>query len=162
ITQDTSALINAQIVDASLQPVYVVQNVLAPSHNEYFSPRFDYAVTPNFTLQGRYNWNHNTSENGGVGQFPLLSRSTNFENTNHNFNFTETQVIGTRLINESRFSYNHNRNTQTGNGSSPAINVLSSFNGGGSNVFNNYNDNHNFEFQNNTSYTRGRHLVRFG
>src|SRR6185503_3082418 len=45
---------------------------------------------------------------------------------------------------------------------SPAINVLSSFNGGGASFALNYAESNNFEYQNLSSYVRGRHIVRFG
>jgi hypothetical protein len=162
ITLDASALITAQVVDSSFNPQNVTQNVVTPTTITYISPRFDYAVTPNLTLTGRYNFYRYSSDNNGIGQFTLASRGSNFDNKNDNANFTETQVIGTRLVNESRFSFNENRNTTIGDGSSPSINVLSSFNGGGANTFNNYTNTQNYEFQNYSSYTRGAHLVRFG
>jgi hypothetical protein len=162
ITQDSSSLINAQTVDPNFNLVNVTQNVLTPASNNYLSPRFDYAVTPNLTLQFRYYYNNYSSDNNGVGGFSLLSRGNYFHNANHGLQFTETQVIGTRLINESRFQYNHNHNINTADPNGPAINVLSSFNGGGSTVTNNYNNNQNYEYQNNSSYTIGRHFWRFG
>lgn len=162
IIQDASALITAQTVDSSFLPVNTTQNVVTPTDITYVTPRFDYAVNPNLTLTGRYNFYHYSSDNNGIGQFTLLSRGSNFDNQNHNANFVENKVIGARLIQELRFSYNHNYNSSTGDGSSPAINVLSSFNGGGSNVFHNYTATQSYELQNYFSYTRGAHLVRFG
>jgi hypothetical protein len=162
ITQDSSSLINAQTVDSNFNLVNVTQNVLTPASNNYLSPRFDYAVTPNLTLQFRYYYNNYSSDNNGVGGFTLLTRGNYFHNSNHGFQFTETQVIGARFINESRFQFNHNQNTNTADPGGPAINVLSSFNGGGSTVTSNYNHNSNFEYQNNSSYTIGRHFWRFG
>ena len=161
-TYDSSALINAQILDALLRPVSFTQNVLTPNTYDNASPRLDYALTPNVTLQGRYTWYRYASENSGVGDFSLLSRATNSEYTYHSIQFTETQVIGTRLINESRFQFSRNRNDTRGDGSSPSINVLSSFNGGGANVSHDYDRNESYEFQNNSSYVRGKHVVRFG
>jgi Carboxypeptidase regulatory-like domain len=162
IIQDQSALITAQVLDSSFNPINTTQNVVTPTTITYINPRFDYAVTPNLTLQVRYNRYQYSTENQGIGQFTLLSRGSNYDLKNNTFSFVETQVIGTRVVNESRFQYNWNRNETNGDGTQPAINVLSSFNGGGATVFHNYASNRNYEFQNYTSYTRGTHLVRFG
>jgi hypothetical protein len=160
--QDQTALINAQVLNSSFQPVYVTENVPVPNHNAYATPRIDYALTPNITLTARYYWYNAGSENNGVGQFTLPSRGTVFDVTAHNVQFIETQVIGTQWINESRLSFNHNYNSQQGDASTPGIVVLSSFNGGGAPLSLNYNRNQNYEYQNNSSYKRGAHFVKFG
>jgi hypothetical protein len=160
--QDQTALINAQVLNASLQPVYVTENVPVPNHNTYVTPRIDYALTPNITLQARYYWYNTGSENNGVGQFTLPSRGTVFNLTVHNVQLIETQVIGTRWINESRFSFNHNYNSQQGDANTPGIVVLSSFSGGGAPLALNYNRNQNYEYQNNSSYKRSAHFLKFG
>jgi hypothetical protein len=161
-TNDQTALVNAQVLDASLQPVYITENVPIPNHNIYTSPRIDYALTPNITFTGRYELYHYSADNNGVGQFTLPSRATTFERTNQYFQLVETQVIGARWINESRISLNLNHTSQQGDASTPGINVLSSFNGGGAPLSLNYNHFSNYEFQNNSSYKRGAHFVKFG
>jgi hypothetical protein len=160
--QDQTALINAQVLNSSFQPVYVTQNVPVPNHNTYVTPRIDYALTPNITLTARYYWYNTGSENNGVGQFTLPSRGTAFDLTVHQVQLIESQVIGTQWINENRFSFNHNYNSQQGDASTPGIVVLSSFNGGGAPLSLNYNRNQNYEYQNNSSYKRGAHFVKFG
>ena len=160
--QDQTALINAQALNSSFQPVYVTQNVPVPNHNTYLTPRIDYALTPNITLTARYYWYNTGSENNGVGQFTLPSRGTVFDLTVHQVQLIESQVIGTQWINENRFSFNHNYNSQQGDASTPGIVVLSSFNGGGAPLSLNYNRNQNYEYQNNSSYKRGAHFVKFG
>ncbi|MBV8844884.1 MAG: carboxypeptidase regulatory-like domain-containing protein [Bryobacterales bacterium] len=161
-TQDQTALVNAQVLNSSFQPVYVSENVDVPNLNAYVSPRIDYALTPNITLQGRYYWYHSRNSNSGVGQFTLPSRGTEVNLTVNYAQLVETQVIGANLINENRFAFNHNYNSQTGDAGTPGINVLSSFNGGGAPLSLNYNRNRNYEYQNNTSYKHRAHFVKFG
>ena len=160
--QEAFGLVNAEVVSASLDSVRLIENVPTPMSFASFSPRVDYALTPTLTLQGRYTVNRNVSENSGVGLLTLGSRGTNTENMNQTAQVSATKVIGTRLINETRFQFNRGRVDITGDASSPSINVLSSFNGGGANLLNNYNLNEGFELQNNSSYVRGRHVMRFG
>ncbi|HYP08587.1 MAG TPA: TonB-dependent receptor, partial [Bryobacteraceae bacterium] len=162
VTQADSALVNAQILNASFEPVGVVENVLTPRRTTMVSPRVDYAATPTLTLQGRYSVNRNVSENTSVGGFTLASRAIDSEIESHTAQFSATKIFGTRLINETRFQYSRSRFDMIGDGSSPSINVLSSFNGGGATLLSNYNVNENFELHNNSSYVRGRHVARFG
>ena len=62
--QEEQALINALTLDpASLQPLRLQENVPTPNDRTSISPRIDYQLTPNITLQGRYAWTqHDTGE----------------------------------------------------------------------------------------------------
>jgi hypothetical protein len=160
--QDQTALVNAQVLDPSFQPTNVTANVPVPNHNAYATPRVDYALTPNITLTARYYWYTYHTENNGVGQFTLPSRGTTTDTTTHNIQFIESQVIGSQWINENRFGYSHNYNSQEGDASKPGITVMGAFNGGGAPLALNYNRNQNYEYQNNTSYKRGAHFLKFG
>lgn len=155
-------LINAKVLDANYQPVSLVQNFPNPSARTAFSPRLDYAVTPNITIQGRYQWNRNSSENNGVGNFNLASRATKNQTTTQVIQVTATAVIGARLINESRFQVRRNSNEVTGNSIGPSISVLDSFTGGGASTPHNTTSTDDYEYQNFTSYTRGKHFIKAG
>jgi hypothetical protein len=160
--QDQTALINALVLDDSFRPVPFVANIPVPNDRTTFSPRVDYALTPNDTLQARYSVNRTTAENNDIGNFSLLSRATSRENTQQNMQVTETSVIGSRLINEARFQYRRSRTHQTGDSISPTISVLDAFTGGGANFNVNYYHSDNWEFQDYTSYTHGAHFIRAG
>ena len=49
------------------------ESIISPNMLYRVSPRISYAVTPNFTLDGRYNYNNTSISNNGVGGFNLLS-----------------------------------------------------------------------------------------
>ena len=159
---DDQAFINATGLDSAFKPVTINQNVATPNARTSFGPRIDYALTPNITLQGRYVWTRNTSDNNGVGGFSLLSRALNNENTQQTVNLTGTAVLGARAVNESRFQYNRTRSQTTGISTTPGISVLDSFTGGGANTSLGLNNQNNFEFQNFTSITQGKHFTKFG
>lgn len=160
--QDTTALINAVVLDNAYQPTRYVANVPIPNARTQFSPRIDYALTPNITWQGRYSVNRAVSENNNIGGTSLLDRAVTIAQTLQNLALTQTAVIGTRLINETRFQYRRSRTQRDGVSNSPTIQVLDAFYGGAGPYNSNYYHSDNFEFQNNLSYTRGRHLVRAG
>jgi hypothetical protein len=161
-SQDASALINADILDSNSQVQHVNQSIPTPATRANLSPRIDYALTPNVTLQGRYSWFHNQSEDNGVGGFGLRDRATDSDSNHNSGYFTQTAVIGTRWVNETRFSFHRDLTDQNGNSSSPTINVLGAFTGGGAALSHNSLDDKTYEFQNMSSYVRGRNFLKFG
>src|SRR5215831_609093 len=158
---DDNALINATVLDANFNPVFVGQAVVQPSRNTNIGPRIDYAINSRNTLIARYNYFH-TTDIRGLGGFNLISRSYPIESTNHNIQLTETAVINAYTINETRFQYSHNHNQQNGNSTVPTLNVSSSFIGGGSQVGKAQNTNQRWELNNFTQIQHGMHTFKFG
>ena len=72
---DNSNIITATILDPANNIVGFSQDVTVPSRRFSFSPRFDYAINDANTLQGRYSFSRNTSENQGIGGFNLTDRA---------------------------------------------------------------------------------------
>lgn len=158
-----NALITARGLDASLNEVNLNQALVTPQSFTMVSPRFDYQLSTNNTLVARYSFMKNTSDNSGVGQFRLASQGTNQDSTNNTVQLTETAVLGTKAINETRFQYFGSRTTQTGNGAAGAtINVLDSFTSGGAPLQTNLSNTDAFELQNYTTLTEKNHTIKFG
>jgi hypothetical protein len=158
---DNNALINATVLDANFNPVFVGQAVVQPSRNTNVGPRFDYAINSKNTLIARYNFFHFTNI-GGLGGFNLISRSFPTTSTNHNIQLTETAVINATTVNEIRFQYSHSRNQQNGNNTIPGLNVSSSFNGGGSQVGQASSTNQRWELNEFMQKQHGMHTYKFG
>jgi hypothetical protein len=76
--------------------------------------------------------------------------------------FTETAVINEKTINETRLQWIRNRFNQSSLTDGFALNVLDSFNGGGSQVGSSSNTRENFELQNFTSWSTGNHFLKVG
>jgi hypothetical protein len=161
-TQDTTALINAQILDSAFQPQRVNQLVQTPYIRRNLAPKIEYAITPNVTFSARYSWFHPSMENNGVGGFTLLSRDTSSVQTHQSGTFTLSVLKGSRYVNETRFQYHHLVNDQQGGSTSPAIVVSGAFSSGGAPFASNWVREGTYEFQNSSSYTSGRHLLKFG
>jgi Carboxypeptidase regulatory-like domain len=161
-SQDETAFINAIGLDSLFQPIRLNQNVSTPNSRTSVSPRIDYAINSNNTLQFRYTFTKQSATNNGVGNLNLASQGTNSDGNNQNFSVVETAVLGTHAINESRFQWQRNHNDQTGVSGIPGVDVLGSFSSGGANFSQAYNHSNNFEFQNYTSITRGVHFVKIG
>lgn len=162
---DNSNVITATILDASNNIVGFNQDYTIPTRRIGFSPRVDYALNDNNTLQGRYSFSKNTSENQGIGGFSLPTRAFDSENIEHEFNITESMIINPKTVNETRFQYQYNRRDQNGDNSIPSIFVSSAFNGGGAQIGANYNKSNRWELQNYTTTSFGKsaeHPIKFG
>ncbi len=129
------------------------------------SPRLDYQVTPNNTLTVRYEYEDSNRQNLGLGQFSLPSQLNVTSNgAEHNLQISDTQVINSTMINETRFQFVKDDSTQIDK--SPlagmaAITVMDAFSAGSSRG-NSSNQQNHYEFQNYTSKVHGLHFLRFG
>jgi hypothetical protein len=161
-TNDTTALVNAQVLDSSFNPQPVNELVQTPYIRRNIAPRIDYQITPNITFTARYSWFHPTQDNSGVGGFTLPSRGTDSVQTHQSGTFTLNVVRGARYINETRFQYHHLSSDQTGDATLPAVVVTGAFAGGGAPFPNNWVREGSYEFQNLSSYSAGTHFFNFG
>ncbi len=159
---DENAVINAQTLDSNLHIVPVQEAIQTPIRRTTFSPRIDYALTPNFTLTGRYTFTQHGRDNNGIGQFSLPGTGYNSGNTQHTAQLTGTAILGAKAVNETRFQYIAERASQTPLNNAPQVDVLDSFVGGGSTIGAGYNNDDHYEFQNYLSLTEGRHTTRLG
>ena len=162
IETDDNELIRAKVLDSNLDAVDFGQGFLVPRRNTFFSPRLDYAINASNTLIARYNFNRTRVEDQGVGGFNLPERGFDTINTGHNIQLTETAILNSTTINETRFQFSHNRNEQIGNNSIPALNVSGSFGSGGSQVGHSTNERNFWELNNFTAKQHGSHAIKFG
>lgn len=162
---DNSNIITATILNSANNIVGFSQDVTIPNRRISFSPRIDYALNDNNTLQGRYSFSRNTSENQGIGGFSLPGRAFSSTNFEHEFNITESMIINPKTVNETRFQYSFNKRNQDGDNSIPTINVANAFTGGGAQIGNSYNKSSRWELQNYTTTSLGKnseHPIKFG
>jgi len=156
------SVVNAVTLDSAFNETPFSQAVLNPTWRTTVSPRIDYQLTPKNTLTARYSYARQGSDNNGIGQFSLLSQAYDTRNTQQTFQATETAMLGTRAVNETRLQYVRQRTDQTGDNSLPTISVLAAFTGGGINSGPSTTNHDHYEVQNMTSVTMGKHFVKFG
>jgi Carboxypeptidase regulatory-like domain/TonB dependent receptor len=156
------AAINATILDQNLEPFQTVESVPNPRHRTNISPRLDYAVTKNNTLTARYQYFRDTQTNDGIGQFNLASQGYNDESVEHTVQIGDTQVFGSKIINETRFQYLRENDSQNALSTDPTINVRGAFGGGGNNQGTIIDHQDHYEFQNYTSLIHENHTLKFG
>ena len=159
---DENALVVAHILDPNFNVIPFNSGIVTPIRDTTVSPRIDYAINANNTLTGRYSYSDRTSGNQGVGQFNLLSRATQMDSQDQTVQLTETAILNTTSINETRFMYDRSVTNQHGDSSQPAVNVQDAFTGGGAALSANFNRLGSYELANTTSLTRGTHSIKFG
>ena len=160
---DNNAIINAQILDPSLNIVNFRQDVRQPTKRFSVSPRFDLAINDKNTLVARYSFTNSSSNNQGIGDTSLPSRIYKTTSRENEIRLTETMIINPKTVNETRFEFSQVNRDQKGDNTIPTINVASSFIGGGAQIGLSYNHNRTWEVNNFTSTSLGKaHSVKFG
>lgn len=156
------AVVNAFVLNSDFQQVPYNTSVLVPRTRTVLSPRLDFALTPNNTLTVRYQYWHDTDQNAGVGQFALPSQGYNSTETENTLQLSDTQLFGTKIVNQTNFSYRRTRSQLDPLSTDTTVNVIGAFTGGGNATQFDHDNQDAFEVQNYTSVLAGKHLVKFG
>jgi hypothetical protein len=136
--------------------IYVV-----PQRFLRLSPRIDYQLNPNNTLIFRYTITRSHIDGAGIGNLDLPSRGYYFEYTNQTAQLTETAVLGS-TVNDIKFQYFRAAPHRAAFTQAPEIQVLQSFNDGGSQQGRSFDYQNSYELQDNATTVRGAHVVKFG
>ncbi len=156
------AAVNAVILDPNLDPTPFSEAVSTPRRRTSISPRFDFQLGKNNTLTARYQFFRDSRSNQGVGQFALASQGYQDVETEHTLQLSDTQIIGSKVVNETRFEYERDGETQAPVSTAPAIQVLQAFVGGGNSYGLLNEHSHHYELQNYTSMVHGSHVFKYG
>lgn len=160
---DNGSVINGVLLDPqTLVPGPYTNTFLASLGRTGFTPRIDYQLSTNHTLTVRYSYNRDDVQNAGVGGLNLISRGYHNDARSQTVQVTETAVLNTHTINETRFQYFRPTSDSQANSTGYGIQVLGAFTGGGNPLGHSTDTQNTYEFQNNTSILRGAHAWRFG
>jgi Carboxypeptidase regulatory-like domain/TonB dependent receptor len=158
--QDVS-IVNASVPDPSSLGL-ANQSVPNPSSRTNLSPRLDYQVSKNNTLTARYQFTDENENNSGVGQFSLASQAFNTHELEQTFQVSDTQVLSTNVINETRFQFYRDSTNQIAASLAPTIEVPGAFVAGGNSEGKLLDRQNHYELQNYTSISHGQHFFKFG
>jgi hypothetical protein len=160
---DENAVLNYTQLDTSLNTMAVSTAVVAPSRRFSISPRIDYALNPNNTLTFRYALAQTSAKNQGFNSqaFDTGSLGYGANTLDQNVQVSESAVLSSSALNESRFQFYRTHADQSGLNTTPEIDVQGAFATGGTFALN-YTNRNRYEFQNYTTISRGTHTIRFG
>jgi len=161
-TVDNGAIVNAIWLNPQTlteQPYSSIYTV--PQRLTRLSPRVDYRLNDNNTLQVRYSFTHSDINGVGIGTFDFASRGYDYGYLNQTVQVTETAVVGSS-INETRFQYFRSSAHRLAKNDETEIQVLGAFNDGGSQLGQSYDTQNTFELQNYTTTVKGAHVWKYG
>jgi hypothetical protein len=156
------AVVNAIVLDPNLNPASFNESVPNPRMRTNLSPRIDYQFSPNNTLTARYQYYRDIQQNAGIGQFALTSTGYNATSAEHTLQVSDTQIFGTKAVNETRFQYIRDNSQQTPLNTGPTIRVIGAFTGGGSSAGSLVDHTDHYELQDYFSLGLGMHFLKFG
>jgi len=160
---DNGNAVNAVVVDPqTLSITPFTATPVSELRRTGVTPRVDYQIGANHTLSVRYSYNRDIVRDAGTGGFNLPSRGYHNDALSQSVQVTETAVLSTSVVNETRFQYFRPTTVSQANTPGYALQVLGAFNGGGTPLGRSTDAQNNHELQNNTSVLRGSHTIRFG
>ena len=161
---NNGAIINGTTLDPNTLAIIdpFTQVFTIPQRRVTASPRVDYQVTPSDTLSVRYVFQTVDIRHAGVGSFNLVSTGFHNEGQGNTLQIANTKVLGSNVINQTRFQFDRQSITSVSDNSGAQIDVLSAFVGGGAQLGTSANSLDSFEFQNYTTISHQAHTWRFG
>jgi hypothetical protein len=155
-------IVNAQIVNASDAIVPFSAAIPNPRTRDNIGPRLDYAVSKTNTFTMRYQYYRNTEKNDGVGGFVLPEAGYDSLGTEQTVQIGDTQIYGTKVVNETRFQFLHEQSNENPLSTAPSVSVPLSFTGGGYSGGLSLDSTNHYEMQNYTSVQLTKHFLKFG
>jgi Carboxypeptidase regulatory-like domain len=155
-------IVNAQIVNASNAIVPFSAAIPNPRTRDNIGPRLDYALSKTNTLTARYQYYRDKQDNDGVGGFVLPEAGFNILSTEQTVQIGDTQIYGTKVVNETRFQFLRETTNQDPLSTLPSVSVPISFTGGGNSDGLTLDTTNHYEFQNYTSIQLAKHFLKFG
>ena len=138
------------------------RSVFVPQTRWDITPRIDLALGEKNTLTTRYQYESASNQNDGLGTTSLPTQAYNNGSNEQEIQISDSQIVSSRVVNETRFEYQRNTGYQTPLTVGPQITVQGAFTGGGSNSGTSNNIGSHIEIQNYTSIALTKNFIRFG
>ena len=160
--RDGNDYVNAVVLDpVTFLPTPFATTVLTPVRNTNFSIRSEYLLSKKHTIGAQFRHSENDTLRSSGNPFTLPERATNSLSREDTLRFSLTTIASERAVNELRIQLSRRSSRTRALSDEVAINVLDSFNGGGSQAFTD-NSNRNLDFTDNVTYTLKNHTFKAG
>ena len=171
IKQKASFSINANTFDSFDTPYFhyslpdgtLVEGLAPrrPTENVFIFGLFDYAISRDQTLRLNYSREQSNRKNLGIGQFDMLERGYNDENSGNTLRIQEAGPLGRRFFINTRANINWSKQESESLFDGPTVVVLEEFNAGGQQRSGGVSSK-TINLQSDLDYVRGIHSVRTG
>jgi len=131
-----------------------------PADRWDISPRVDTMLGAKNTLTVRYQYESGTSNVKPTVDSAILNTGSNSYSNEQEIQISETQLISSKVINETRFEYQHSSSHSTPLNTNPSLSVTGAFSVGGGSIA--YGTGDQVEVQNYTSIQLAKNFMRFG
>jgi hypothetical protein len=136
--------------------------VAHPQTRSDISPRVDFALGEKNTLTVRYQYYVNGQQNNGIGNTNLPTVGYDTDSTEHTVQVSDTQIVNSKVINETRFEYQRDDSSQNPLSTDPTLSVQGIFTSGGSSQGTSKSTESHIEVQNYTSIALAKNFIRLG
>jgi hypothetical protein len=156
-----SAVINASVLDANLQPSAFKQSVATPARSNTIYLNINSDITEQHKLffsGGLYNIH---SKGGGVGNFTLPSRVADTSNDGGNFQLSDTYLKNASIVSQTAISFSSYSSQSRPMAYAVALDVSEAFSSGGS-TQNFKTRSLFFHASNQTTWQMGKYTLGFG
>ena len=148
-------------ITSTTGPAYTA-TISSPQTSVDAGPRVDFQLGKIQTISFRYQFGHQTQDNLLQNQLSLASQAINTRHTDQTFQFSDTQVYSSRVINETRFQFMRTNDSSVSIDGVPTVLVQGAFTGGGNNLGQLHDGQNHYELQDYTSVLLGSNLLRIG
>jgi hypothetical protein len=138
------------------------RSVFVPQTRWDINPRIDIALGEKNTLVTRYQYESNSTQNDGLGTSSLPDVAYNDGSTESTLQVSDSQIVSSKIVNETRFEFQHTTGFQTPVKSGPQFTVQGFFTGGANASGTSANTGDHIEVQNYTSIALQKNFIRFG
>jgi Carboxypeptidase regulatory-like domain/TonB dependent receptor len=159
---DENAILNAIAVDDSLNIVNFREITRTPERYLLANPRFDFQLNGSNALRVSYNYSWADQPRWGIGGIEFPSQVYHQNNTVHQLNLTETAILNSRVVTESRFQYFQWKRIADRDHAGTVVEAIDSFAIGGPDLNRSDYVQNEIEFHNYTTMTARNHTLKFG
>jgi len=162
LQERTDAAIDALTLNSGLSAAPAVYTAPNPRTTVDAAGRLDAKLSGANTLITRYSLRHVTQSNQEVGQLVLASQGLDEESFTHTLQLSDTSIISSNVVAETRLQYIRTRLDQSPASTAPAIVVEGAFIGGGSPKGSLDDHQDAVELQSTVSIAAARHFLKVG